>query len=133
VCARIPTISTFSNKALEGFENKPAELVAKDLGRAVTDTWHAQPRGFIRETLAAGACDVVMGMPSDFEMAMSTRAYYRSSYVFVTRRGGGTPIRSFDDPRLRQLRIGVHVIGDDYASAVLRRAIDDAAGGHAGG
>ena len=67
----------------------------------------------------AGLCDVVMGVPSSVELAATTRPYYRSGYVFVTRRDRHLRIRSLDDPRLRRLSIGLHVIGDDYASVPL--------------
>lgn len=111
VCAD-PNNLPFSNARAEGFENRIAEIVARELGRHVEYTWMAQRRGFIRNTLRAGACDVVIGIPSSVELVLATRPYYRSTYVFVTRRGQPR-IASFDDPRLRTLRVGVHLIGDD--------------------
>jgi mxaJ protein len=115
VCAD-PNNLPFSNERLEGFENALAELIAKDLGRSVRYAWWPQRRGFIRSTLDAGRCDVVMGVPRSFELTQTTSAYYRSTYVFVSRSDRGLDISSFDDPRLRQLRIGLHAIGDDYAN-----------------
>lgn len=114
VCAD-PNNLPFSNERGEGFENALAELVARDLGRTIAYTWWPQRRGFIRTTLRAGVCDVVMGVPEGFELALTTRPYYASSYVFVTRAGRAPGLVSFDDPRLRSLAIGIHVIGDDYA------------------
>ena len=64
------------------------------------------------KTLDAGVCDVVMGVPAGMENVSTTRPYYRSGYVFVSRRDRNLDIHSLDDPRLRQLRIGVHVLGD---------------------
>jgi mxaJ protein len=122
VCAD-PNNLPFSNKAGEGFENALATLVAHDLAQQVSYTWHAQRRGFIRETLTAGVCDVVMGVPSELELALTTRPYYRSTYVFVSQRARALHLRSFGDPRLPQLRIGVHVIGDDYASVPPAQAL----------
>lgn len=113
VCAD-PNNMPFSNERGEGFENALAELVARDLGRTVRYTWWPQRRGFIRNTLAAGKCDVVMGVPATYELAQPTRPYYRSTYVFVTRADRNLRITSFDDPRLRHLSIGIHTIGDDY-------------------
>jgi quinoprotein dehydrogenase-associated probable ABC transporter substrate-binding protein len=113
----------FSNRRGEGFENQLAEMVAADLQRTVTYTWWPQRRGFVRNTLAAHVCDVIMGVPAAYEMAWTTRSYYRSTYVFVTRTDRRLTIRSFDDPRLRELRIGVHVIGGDYASAPPAQAL----------
>ena len=127
VCAD-PNNLPFSNDKLEGFENKLAQLVADDLGLMVRYTWLPQRRGFVRNTLRAHRCDVIMGVPSSFELARPTEPYYRSTYVFVTRRSRHLNLRSFDDPRLRRLKIGVHVIGDDYdnvppAAALAQRHI----------
>ena len=69
----------------------------------------------MRNTLAAGRCDVLLGIPASFDRALRTRPYYRSTYVFVTRRGG-PHVTSFDDPVLKRVRIGVSVVGDDYAA-----------------
>ena len=115
VCAD-PNNLPFSNSRQEGFENKLADLIAKDLKAKVRYTWWAQRRGFIRNTLNAGKCDVVMGVPSSFELALATNSYYRSTYVFVTRQDRNLNVRSFDDPRLRTLRVGVHLVGDDGAN-----------------
>ena len=112
VCAD-PNNLPFSNQRGEGFENRIAELAARDLGATVRYTWWAQRRGFFRNTLRAGTCDVVIGMPTTLEMAAATRPYYRSTYVFLTRRDRGLDVRSFDDPRLKTLRIGVQIVGDD--------------------
>jgi mxaJ protein len=116
VCAD-PNNLPFSNQRGEGLENKLAELLSRALDRPLEYTWWAQRRGFIRNTLAAGRCDVVMGVPRDFELALTTRPYYRSSYVFVQPRALTPPLRSLDDRRLPQLRIGVPLIGDDGANA----------------
>jgi mxaJ protein len=115
VCAD-PNNLPFSNSRQEGFENKLADIIARDLNAKVRYTWWAQRRGFIRNTLNAGKCDVVMGVPSSFELALTTNAYYRSTYVFVTRKDRKIDVRTFDDPRLRKLRIGVHLVGDDGAN-----------------
>jgi mxaJ protein len=119
-----PNNLPFSNQREEGFENKIARLIARDLGASkVTYYWHAQRRGFVRNTLNAHKCDVILGVPSSFEMALTTRPYYRSGYVFVTRRDRRIDIDSLDDPRLRKLRIGVQMIGDDYASSPPAHAL----------
>src|SRR5690606_5361260 len=112
VCAD-PNNLPFSNAAEQGFENALAELLAAELGATVEYTWWAQRRGFIRNTLNAGDCDVVMGVPAGYELVATTQPYYRSTYVFVYRREPGLELRTIDDPRLRELAIGVHLIGDD--------------------
>jgi mxaJ protein len=122
VCAD-PNNLPFSNARGEGFENRLAQLVARDLGRELRYTWWAQRRGFVRNTLGAGACDVVMGMPSGSDMALTTRPYYRSTYAFVSRAGEGAAVSSFDDPKLERLRVGVHLIGDDYANVPPAHAL----------
>jgi mxaJ protein len=111
VCAD-PNNLPFSNEAKEGFENKLAELIAVDLGESVSYTWWAQRRGNIRNTLKAGLCDVIMGVPVDLDMVATTEPYYRSTYVFLTRRNEAA-VSSLKDPALRSLRVGVQLIGND--------------------
>jgi mxaJ protein len=133
VCAD-PNNLPFSNRRGEGFENKLAELVARELDSKVEYTWWAQRRGFFRNTLKAGACDLVVGVPASFEMALATSPYYRSSYVFVYRKGGRVKLDSFDDPQLKRLKIGVQMIGDDFANTppahalAARGIVDNVAG-----
>jgi mxaJ protein len=115
VCAD-PNNLPFSNAKGEGFENRIVDLLARDLDATVAYTWWAQRRGFIRNTLGAGLCDLVPGVPYALDMLRTTIPYYRSTYVFVTR-ADGPDITSFDDPRLRRLEIGVELIGDDGANS----------------
>lgn len=129
VCAD-PNNYPFTRQQRDGFENRIAALIATDLGATVEYTWHAQRRGFFRETLKARTCDVVMGVPVGLGMARTTRPYYRSGYVFVTRAARALRLRSLDDPRLRTLTIGVPLVGDDGANpppehALARRGIVD--------
>jgi mxaJ protein len=127
VCAD-PNNLPFSDQAGHGFENRIVELIARDLGSTVDYTWWAQRRGYIRNTLKADICDVWSGIASGAEMITSSRPYYRSSYVFVTRADRGLHIASLDDPQLRQFVIGVQMIGSDAmntppAHALARRGI----------
>lgn len=115
VCAD-PNNLPFSNAQGEGFENRIVDLVAAELDARVSYIWWAQRRGFIRNTLKAGLCDLVPGTPAAVEMLRPTAPYYRSVYVFVTR-ADGPDIASFDDPRLRTLKVGVQLIGDDGANS----------------
>jgi mxaJ protein len=121
VCAD-PNSLPFSNERGEGLENRLAALLGDHLQATVTYVWWAQRRGFIRNTLQAGMCDVVMGLPADIETAATTQPYYRSSYVFVTREGEPAP-RSFDDPMLGAATIGVHLIGDDFSNSPPAHAL----------
>lgn len=111
VCAD-PNNLPYSNDRHEGFENRIADLIAKDFGQQVEYVWFRQGEKFFRRTLNSGACDVVMGVPTGFDEAATTKPYYRSTYVFITRRDSHLDIASLDDPRLRTLRIGVHILGD---------------------
>jgi quinoprotein dehydrogenase-associated probable ABC transporter substrate-binding protein len=122
VCAD-PNNLPFSNERREGFENKIADLFARELGQKLEYTWWAQRRGFIRNTLKAGSCDVIMGLPTGVEMAFTTTPYYRSSYVFVSRTDRKLDLSSLDDPRLHELQIGVQMIGDDFTNAPPAHAL----------
>jgi len=115
VCAD-PNNLPFSNERLEGFENKIAEVIAKDLNASVRYTWISQRGGFIRKTLKAGNCDVIMGVPSGYDLVLATKPYYSSSYVFVYAKNKNLELRSFDDPVLRKVRIGIQGFGGDGAS-----------------
>jgi mxaJ protein len=127
VCAQ-PNNLPFSNQRLEGFENKLAQLVADELRATLRYTWRPQRRGFVRRTLNADACDLVMGVPTGFEPVLTTAPYYRSNYAFVYPKDRYPGLSSFDDPALRGLRIGLHEVGDDGfstppAHALARRGI----------
>jgi quinoprotein dehydrogenase-associated probable ABC transporter substrate-binding protein len=113
VCAD-PDNLPYSHEDGSGFENRIARLVAEELHAELTYEWLPLRRGFVRKTIGAGLCDVFIGVPTEFERVMTTHAYYRSGYVFVTR--PGKAIESFEDPRLRSERIGVQLIGNDLAA-----------------
>jgi mxaJ protein len=115
VCAE-PNNLPFSNQKLEGLENKLADLIAADLHATVKYAWFRQRRGYVRRTLKANECDMLLGIPTAAEMVLPTVPYYRSSYVFVYRKEDNLRLASFDDPVLRQLRIGLHAVGDDGAN-----------------
>lgn len=123
VCAD-PNNLPFSNEKGEGFENKIAELLAADLHAKLTYVWWAQRRGFVRNTMNAGLCDLFIGVPSSFERTRPTIPYYRSTYVFVTKRSGPR-INSLDDPILKKLKIGVQIVGDDGAETPPAHALSN--------
>jgi mxaJ protein len=122
VCAD-PNNLPFSNHRGEGFENKIAVLVAREMRRPLAYMWMPQRRGFLRNTLNANRCDVVVGVPTQLDMLRTTQPYYRSGYVFVARRDRQLHVRSFDDPRLPDLRIGIQIAGDDYANPPAAQAL----------
>jgi quinoprotein dehydrogenase-associated probable ABC transporter substrate-binding protein len=107
VCAD-PANLPFSNDKGEGFENKVAEILAAELKVPVQYIWFPQATGFIRNTLFAKRCDVVMGYAQGDELVLNTNAYYRSVYALVYRKGGGLDgVESLADPRLKGKRLGV--------------------------
>jgi quinoprotein dehydrogenase-associated probable ABC transporter substrate-binding protein len=112
ICAD-PNNMPFSNENEDGFENKLARLIGAALGQNVSYLWSAQHRGFIRRTLKAGDCDILIGVPGQLDTVETTQPYYRSSYVFVSRADRRLDITSIRDPRLRSLRIGIQLVGDN--------------------
>lgn len=107
VCAD-PGNMPLSNEKGEGFQNKIAEVLGKTLGTGVKYVWRPSiERGLMRSTLQAGSCDLWMDMASDTEGAEITTPLYRSTFVLVYREDKGYTIKSFDDPTLQRVRIGV--------------------------
>lgn len=127
VCAD-PNNLPFSNRQGQGFENRIAELVARDLSASIEYVWWAQRRGFARNTVNADKCDIWTGVATGVEALATTSPYYRSSYVFVTRADRSLGGLTLDDARLRQVSIGVQMVGNDGnntppAHALARRGI----------
>jgi mxaJ protein len=123
-----PNNLPFSNQAGQGFENKLAELIASDLHAKLNYVWWAQRRGYVRNTLNERKCDFWPGIGSNVEMVATTRPYYRSTYMFVSRADEGLNGLTLDDPRLKKLKIGVQMVGNDAtntppAHALARRGI----------
>ena len=116
-----PNNLPFSNRAGEGFENKIAELLARELGWTLEYTWFPQRMGFIRNTLRARdpgshrfKCDLVMGVPAEFELASTTKPYYRSTYALVYLKGKGLDsvtapegLLKLEPGKLKSLKLGV--------------------------
>ena len=127
VCAD-PDNLPYSNERGEGFENRIAQMLAGELHARLQYEWAPTLRGFVRKTIGQGLCDVFIGVPAQFERVTTTRPYYRSSYVFVSR--ASTPIASFDDPALSRARVGVQLVGNDLAAtpaafALAARGVTD--------
>lgn len=97
----------YSNDKVEGFENKIAELIAKDLGKQVKYQFWYDRIGFVRNTLNARRCDVVIGTVAGNDMMLTSKPYYRSGYVFVYKKSSGFHITDWDSPDLHKARIGV--------------------------
>ncbi len=131
VCAD-PNNLPFSDQQQQGFENKIARLLAHDLNTQVSFEWQRMGRGFLRDVMNKGACDVLLGVPVGMRGLLVTEPYYRSTYVFVGR-AGDAPIQSLDDPALGSKKIGVQVLDEDYAppaSALARRGLSASVRGY---
>src|SRR6266480_4533574 len=116
-----PNNLPFSNRAGEGFENKIAELLARELGWTLEYTWFPQRMGFIRNTLRGRdpgsnrfKCDLVIGVPVGFELASTTKPYYRSTYALVYVKGKGLDsvtapegLLDLEPAKLKSLKLGV--------------------------
>ena len=106
ICAD-PGDLPFSSKNGEGFENKIAQLIGQDLGVPVNYVWFPQVVGFVRNTLRAHQCDLVMGTVSGDPIMDTTNPYYHSGYMIVTRNDGGITAHSLADPSLADKKIGI--------------------------
>jgi len=112
VCAD-PDNMPLSNQKGEGFEQKIAELVAREWNSKVEYAWWPVRRGFFSRALNGRYCDVAIEAPSGLDMAGVTKPYYRSGYVFVTRKDRNLDIKTLADPRLKKLKIGVNILNSD--------------------
>jgi len=107
VCAD-PNNMPFSTAKGDGFENKLAELLAEKLGKGLSYSWYPQATGFVRNTLAAHKCDVIMGIPQGDDLVQVTNPYYRTAYAIVFKKGHGLEgVDTLGDPRLKGKRIGI--------------------------
>jgi quinoprotein dehydrogenase-associated probable ABC transporter substrate-binding protein len=107
VCAD-PHNMPFSTERGEGFENKLAELLADKLGKGLSYSWYPQATGFVRNTLAAHKCDVIMGVPQGDDLVQVTNPYYRTAYALVFKQGHGLEgVDTLGDSRLKNKHIGI--------------------------
>jgi mxaJ protein len=112
VCAD-PDNMPLSNLKGEGYEQRIAELIAKEWNSKVEYAWWPVRRGFFSRALNGRYCDVAIEAPAGLDMAGVTKPYFRSGYVFVTRKDSGLDIKSLSDPRLKKLKIGVNLLNSD--------------------
>ncbi|HEY0561851.1 MAG TPA: quinoprotein dehydrogenase-associated putative ABC transporter substrate-binding protein [Methylophilus sp.] len=113
-----PDNMPYSNLKKEGFEDKIAEVLANDLGKKLTFTYAYNRQGFLRNTINAMRCDVIIGTTSDYDALRTSKPYYRSGHVFVWRKDSGYNITNWDSPDLKKGIIGV--IGQSPATIPLR-------------
>lgn len=106
VCAD-PDNMPFSNSKQEGFEDKIAEVLAKDLGKKLTYTYAYNRQGFYRNTINAMRCDVIISTTPDNDALRTSKPYYRSGHVFVMRKDSNYNITDWNSPDLHKGFIGV--------------------------
>jgi quinoprotein dehydrogenase-associated probable ABC transporter substrate-binding protein len=107
VCAD-PRNLPFSNDKGEGFENKLGELFAEKLQKKLDFMYFPQATGFVRMTLGAHRCDVIMGFPQGDDLAQGTNPYYRTAYALVAKQGSGLDdVATLEDERLKGKHIGI--------------------------
>jgi mxaJ protein len=122
VCAD-PNNLPFSDEAGGGFENKVAELLASKLGEPTTYTYYPQVVGFVRNTLNALRCDVVMGVAVGDDLVQTTNAYYYTTYALVFKQGNGLDgVETLADPRLKGRRIGT-IAGTPPATVLVQQGL----------
>jgi mxaJ protein len=135
VCAD-PANLPYTDDHLPGFESRIADLIANDLHADLKYAWERSYRGFIKRTLFAGVCDVMIDVPTALPGVAATKPYYAADYVAVTRVSDSRRFTSFDDAWLKEARIGVQLIGTDNAAtppttALARRGITQHITGYA--
>jgi mxaJ protein len=119
ICAD-PDNPPYSTRAETGFDNRIAMLLARDLRRKTVFVWSRARRGFLRERFNKNECDVLLGVPMGVKGVLSTGPYYRSTYVFVTRRQDHLQVASFQDPVLNNQRIGLQIMEEDLSPLPCR-------------
>jgi quinoprotein dehydrogenase-associated probable ABC transporter substrate-binding protein len=120
VCADANNLP-FSNDKGEGFENKIAELLAGELGVPVRYTWFPDTIGFVRNTLGARKCDLIIGTVAGNDLVQSSNPYYHSTYAFIYRQDVH-PVASLDDPALQAASIGI-VAGTPPVTLLAKRGL----------
>ncbi len=115
VCAD-PANLPYSSKTREGFENKIAALLAEDMHAQLDFFWFAEHKSFLRRTLLDERCDAVVSVPLGLPAVATTRPYFKSSYVAVTRSNDSRHFASFDDAWLHEARIGLQLVGNEGAT-----------------
>lgn len=118
VCAD-PNNLPYSNRAQTGFENKIAELIAADLGIPLSYYWFPQSMGFVRTTLGARRCDIVIGISAANERLLNTNPYYSSAFALVYPADAGHKLASLSDPKLKDAKLRIGLIAGTPPTGLL--------------
>jgi quinoprotein dehydrogenase-associated probable ABC transporter substrate-binding protein len=121
VCAD-PNNLPFSNEKGEGFENKIAEFLAAKLHKELAYSYYPSATGFVRNTLNAHLCDVIIGIPQGNDLVQPTNPYYRTTYAIVTRADSPVAgLHDLDDPRLKDLKGRIGLVANTPPGNILAR------------
>jgi quinoprotein dehydrogenase-associated probable ABC transporter substrate-binding protein len=112
ICAD-PDNMPASNQKGEGYENRIAELIAKEWNAKLEYAWWPVRRGFFSRALNGLYCDIALTAPAGLDMAGTTKPYFRSGYVVVYRKDSGLDLKNLEDPAWKKLRIGVNLLNSD--------------------
>jgi mxaJ protein len=108
----------YSNSLGQGYENKIAQVIGRDLGMTIVPVWYGPRKGFVAHTLKENRCDAVMQAPAGISDAVTSNPYYRSTYVFVYRRDHPVNVHTLHDAVLQRARIGAQIVANDYCPPV---------------
>jgi len=122
ICAD-PDRMPFSHADGGGYENRIADIVAKAIGAEITYVWFPASEAMVQEFLRTGECDILMGVPDGHDGLTSSLAYMRSPFVFLQRSDRPWRVEMFDDPRLKELKIGIQPPGGPTHDALVQRGL----------
>src|SRR2546422_11051613 len=122
VCAD-PYDMPFSNSQGEGFENKIAQVVARDLNATVINYWWPSRRGVLRNSILGGFCDVMIQAPVGLDPVATTKPYYRSTYYFIYPPNAGPGLAPSTTTTPKPRKTGVKMIGYDYTNTPPAHAL----------
>ena len=125
VCAD-PGNMPLSNIKEEGFQNKLASLLGEAMGARVVYSWRPFiERGLTRQTFDQDMCDVMFDMPANYGRLLTTFPVYKTPYVLAYRSDKGLELTGLDDPKLKDLRIGVFQTSGIRAALAKRGIVDN--------
>lgn len=108
----------FSNEAKEGFENEIAQVLANELNRTLNFVWWTNGLT-VGKDLDEGKCDVIIGADPQDPRVMPTKPYYKSAYVFITRKDREIDIDAWDHPYLKEKNFRIGVMPDSPGKNML--------------
>lgn len=122
VCAD-PANYPMSMQDGSGYENKLAELVGAKLELPVEYTWFPMATGFVRQTLRAKKCDVIIAYAQGHELVQNTNHYFTSVYTLIVPKDGElASVETLADDRLKGKRVGI-IAGSPPSSHMARHGL----------